>query len=237
MYHIAICDDEEKILKDIHRKIEQCFKEKELNAEYFCTEDSKKMMNYLQNEPVDVLFLDIDMPHITGMDIAAYLNENKLNTILVFVTSQDALVYQTFAYRPFGFIRKTHLDDELVELVDRIKKELNDKKQELMITKGQEIIRISRQDIIYVESEGNYLNICTRKDIIKVRETMTNMEKELGHSGFVRCHKGYLVNVRYIKKMKGAEIELQWERENQIVPIGRSYEKDVKKKILELIRK
>ena len=192
MYRIAICDDEEKILQDIQKKIENCFIAQNIEAEYFCTNDSEKMLAHIKNETVD------------------------------------------FAYRPFGFVRKTHLDAELEELVGRIKQELKEKRQELTITKGQELIRIYRQDIVYIEAEGNYLNICTKREMIKVRDTMGNMENELKESGFVRCHKGYLVNVQLIEKMKGAQIELRGETENYSVPIGRSYEKDVKKKILEL---
>lgn len=236
MYQIAICDDEEKILRDIQKKIEKCFISQEMEANYFCTNDSEEMLEYIKNESLDVLFLDIDMPHISGMDIASYIKENRPEILFVFVTSQDALVYQSFAFRPFGFLRKTHMDSELEELIIRMKKELMDKRKEMTITKGQELIRISKQDIIYIEAEGNYLNLCTKREIIKVRDTMTNMEKELKESGFVRCHKGYMVNAHFIVKMKGAEIELCKETGKHIVPIGRSYEKDVKRKILELIR-
>lgn len=237
MYRVAICDDEEKILQDMQRKIEDCFISQGIEAEYFCTNNSEKMMQHIKNEPLDVLFLDIDMPHISGMDIASYLKENRPEILFVFVTSQEALVYQSFAYRPFGFVRKTHIDAELEELIIRIKRELCEKRQELTITKGQELIRIARQEIIYIEAEGNYLNLCTKRENLKVRDTMTNMESELKESGFVRCHKGYLVNAHLIEKMKGTQIELRGETENHIVPIGRSYEKDVKKKILEIIRK
>lgn len=236
MYQIAICDDESKILNDIHTKIAACFKEQDIPAEYFCTDDSKKMMEQLQQEKVDVLFLDIDMPYFSGMDIAAYLNENRLNTILVFVTSQDALVYQTFTYRPFGFIRKTHIDEELQELVKRINKELNDRKQDLVVSKGQELIRILLQDILYIESEGNYLNFYMKNDTLKIRETMTNMEKELCHKGFIRCHKGYLINGEHIGKLRSGEVDLQCNSATVSVPVGRSYEKDVRKKIMELMR-
>ena len=55
MYRIAICDDESKILKDIYTKIEAFFRERELSAEYFCTENSGRMMEYLQKEKVDAL--------------------------------------------------------------------------------------------------------------------------------------------------------------------------------------
>lgn len=237
MYQIAICDDEERILYDIQKKIENCFISQGIEAEYFCVTDSEKMLEHIKKETVDVLFLDIDMPRISGMEIASYLKENRPELLFVFVTGQEALVYQSFAYRPFGFVRKTHLDAELEELVIRIKRELGEKRQELTITKGQELIRIAKREIIYVESEGNYLNLCTKREMLKVRDTMTNMENELKDSGFVRCHKGYLVNVHLIEKMKGAQIELRGVTQNHIVPIGRSYEKDVKKKILEIIRK
>lgn len=235
-YHIAICDDETKILNDVYTKIEACFGKQGIQAEYFCTDDSKKMMEHLQNEKTDVVFLDIDMPYFSGMDLAAFLNEKKMDTILVFVTSQDALVYQTFAYRPFGFIRKTHIDEELKELAERIQKEFEDKKRDIVITKGQELTRILIQDILYIESEGNYLNFYTKNDTIKIRETMTNMEKELSGKGFIRCHKGYLINAEHIEKMKSTEIDLQCGGIRRTVPIGRSYEKDVRKRIMELIR-
>lgn len=236
MYRIAICDDEKQILNNISERIEVCFGQKDIPAEYFHIDDSRKLMELLQSENLDVLFLDIDMPYFSGMDIAGYINEKGLNTILIFVTSHDALVYQTFAYRPFGFIRKTHMEEEIDKLTERIKKELADRKQELILSKGQEMLRVLIKDIIYIESQGNYLNIYTKNDVVKYRETMTNIEKELSHKGFIRCHKGYLVHADYIERLKSAEIEVKYETEYKLIPIGRSYEKDVRKRMLELFR-
>ena len=236
MYRIVLCDDDNKILCDITEKIKTSMQAKDIPAEYICMSDSRKLMDFLAQEKVDVLFLDIDMLYFTGMDIAGYINEKESNTILIFVTSHDALVYQTFAYRPFGFIRKTHMDDELMELVERIKTELEDKKRDIVITRGTELTRILIQDILYIESEGNYLNFYTKNDTIKIRETMTNIEKELSGKGFVRCHKGYLVNAEHIEKMRSGEIDLQCEGIRKSVPVGRSYEKEVRKKIMEFMR-
>ena len=236
MYRIVICDDENKILEDISDKVKRGFEVQDINAEYQCLNDSRVLMEQLHNEHMDVLFLDIDMPYYGGMEIAGYINENKLNTILVFVTSHDALVYQTFAYRPFGIIRKTHIDEELPELIQRIKKELNDRKQELTISKSGETTRLFIKDIVYVEAEGNYLNICTDGDVYRIRETMTNIENELNQKGFIRCHKGYLINSDYITKIRTSEIEMQYTGGNNIIPVGRSYEKEVHRRIREIIR-
>lgn len=237
MYKIVICDDEKEIAKEIEKKLSCCFEQQELLAEYICLNDARQLMDLLEKEFVDVLFLDIDMPYFTGMDIASYINERGLGTILVFVTSHDALVYQTFAYRPFGFVRKTYMNEEFPELTERISKELGSKKQELVITKGQELFRIPIKDILYVESEGNYLNIVKKDEVIKYRETMTNLEKELIDKGFIRCHKGYLIQGEYIVRLKSTEVELCCGgEESRWIPVGRSYEKEVKRKILESIR-
>lgn len=235
-YQIAICDDESKILKDIAEKIEDAFQQIEVSANYFCTAESAQMMVYLEKQKVDVIFLDIDMPVFSGMDIAAYLNKNYPDAILVFVTSHDALVYQSFAYRPFGFIRKSHLDEELREVVARIGKELSNRKRDMVITKGQEVIRILIKNILYIEAEGNYLNVYTRDDAIRIRETMTNIEKELSHQGFIRCHKGYLINAEHVEKLRSAELDLQLDGIRKTIPIGRSYEKEVRSKIMEMLR-
>ena len=92
-------------------------------------------------------------------------------------------------------------------------------------------------NISYIESEGNYLNIRTSEEIIRHRETMSNMENELKGKDFIRCHKGYLVNVNHIEKMKMSELIVKCGKEEAIVPVGRSYEKDVKKKIMENIKR
>lgn len=236
MHHVVICDDEKEILNDICKKVQNCFNEIGISSKYTCLNDARELMERIQTERIDVLFLDIDMPYYSGMDIAGYVNEQEWKTILIFVTSHDALVYQTFAYRPFGFIRKTHMDEELDELARRVHKELLENQQELVIQKGQELNRILLNDIIYIEAEGNYLVLQLRNDKFRIRETMTNIENKLYGKGFIRCHKGYLVNAGYIEKLKSTEIQLKLGNESMALPIGRSYEKDVRKRILEILR-
>ena len=236
MYQILICDDELNILDKILEKVKTQFDKEKINAEYLSISDSRQLMEHLEKKHVDILFLDIDMPYFTGMDIAGFINKNRLNTMIIFVTSHDALVYQTFEYRPFGFIRKSYIDEEIEPLVKRIVAELDDRKEEIMVTKGQEIIRIPIKDVIFVEASGNYLNIRTDKEEIKIRETMTGIEQELKSKGFIRCHKGYLVNSKYITKLGNGQLDVEYNGFTSDIPVGRSYEKDVKRSILELLR-
>lgn len=232
MYQVIVCDDESKILNDITEKVQDTFYTHGILANYTSVDDARTLMNLLQKERIDVLFLDIDMPYYSGMEIANYINTQGLQTLLIFVTSHDALVYQTFAYRPFGFIRKSYIDEELDALAMRVGQELIDRKQELVFSKGQEYIRIRLKEIVYIEAEGNYLIFYIGNEKIKIRETMMRMESTLCQKGFVRCHKGYLVNLEYLVKMRTMELELKYGSEHIVIPIGRSYEKDVRKRIL-----
>jgi len=236
MYCIAICDDEKQILNQIHTKVKACFEKEDVPAEYLCFDDARALMELLEKQYVDILFLDIDMPYFSGMDIAGFLLEKKIKTIIVFVTSHDALVYQSFAYKPFGFIRKTYMDEELPELAERIRCELNDRKQEITVTRRAELVRILIRDIVYIEAEGNYLEIYTETDSINIRETMTHMEDELKYKGFLRCHKGYLVNSEFVIKINSAELVVRYGATEKVIPIGRSYEKELRKNLLQLIR-
>ena len=237
MLKVVVCDDEENILKDIADIVDNKLAEGHVACDILAINDARVLLGELKENPIDVLFLDIDMPYYSGMDIASYISENNLSTILIFVTSHDELVFKTFAYKPFGFIRKTHLDEEIDELVDRLTKEVEIRKQELVITRAGEIVKVPLCDISYIESEGNYLNIRTREELVRHRETMSNMENELKGKDFIRCHKGYLVNVNFIEKMKMSELIVKCGKEEVIVPVGRSYEKDVKKKIMENIKR
>lgn len=254
MYHIVMCDDEKEILQTISHKVKACFEKSGVEAEYTALSEAQKLITLLETEKADILFLDIDMPYFSGMDIAGMITERGLQTLLVFVTSHDALVYQTFVYRPFGFIRKTYFDDEIEDMIERLARELAARREEIIFTRGQEIIKIRIEDIYFAESEGNYVNIRVRSNkensvrennmgqnnvkegsrVEKCRDTLANISTELKGKGFIRCHKGYLVNGKYIMRVRSNELELS---DGTVIPIGRSYEKEVKQTILELMRK
>ena len=143
MINVIVCDDEEKILHRIVELVEKKFLENNILCEVRAPADSRELIKIMEEDIVDVLFLDIDMPYYNGMDIAGYINKNKLKTMIIFVTSHDALVYQTFEYRPFGFVRKSYVDEEITQLIKRIAAELDERKEEIAVIRGQEITRIA----------------------------------------------------------------------------------------------
>ena len=233
MYRIVVCDDEKEILNYILQKVEAGFEQSVLPVSCMAVSDARELVELLQNEPIDIIFLDIDMPFFNGLDIAKMITEKGLKTLLVFVTSYDALVYQTFAYRPFAFIRKSFFYEEIGDIIKRLEQELLSWREELVLEKAQEIVRILVEDIYYIEASGNYIDIYTKNGIERYRTTLANMENELKGRSFLRCHKGYLVNIRHISRMKNNEIELT---EGSRLPVGRNYEKEVRQALLVSMR-
>ena len=116
MIKIAICDDEKIEQNRAEIKIKEIFERVNEEFKIWTYSSGEKLVSEAVDCGFDIVFLDIDMPVFSGMDVAAFLNEKRPNAILVFVTSHDALVKESFAYRPFGFVRKTHLNEELQEV-------------------------------------------------------------------------------------------------------------------------
>lgn len=234
MYQIVVCDDEKEILNALAKRVEAGFAKSGVSIRCRALSDARILVEMLESEPVDILFLDIDMPYFNGMDIAKMITDQKLNILIVFVTSYDALVYRTFAYRPFAFIRKSFFEQEIDEVMERLEKELLSRKEELILQKGQDLIRLLIAEIYYMESDGNYVKIHTKNGTEKYRATMAEMECELRGKGFLRCHKGYLVNTAHISRVSGSDMEMA---DQSRLPVGRSYEKEVKRAILLMMRK
>ncbi len=227
---IYICDDEQRILKDMENRIklilQECF------VKTFS--DGKELLEALKNSACDVLLLDIDMPQISGLDIAGELTKMQDKPLLVFVTSHDELVYDSLQYHPFGFIRKNHFDSEIAKMLKDCQQELVAKNQHFTFKSGTENVRIPLEEILYYESDGNYLKLFTKEQEYRLRDTITAVENALSTSGFVRIHRGFLVNQSAVKKLSAEEAELI----NGVrIPIGKNFAQEAKARLMRYMLK
>lgn len=233
MIEVAFCDDEAKILEDFSVKIKKEFEKLNCEIDLYTTAHSVELLEHLKGCPVDILFLDIDMPAISGMDIAEALLNSEIKTLLVFVTGQDALVYKSFKYHPFGFIRKTYFDKEITGVVKGLVEEIQKNSDTFLFKTNDSVNRIKLKDILYFESESNYLNLHTANTVYKFRSTLSAIEKELSAKGFIRTHKGFLVNQEHIFSVKSENIVLS---NNLVLPIGRTNRDVIKARIMRYMR-
>ena len=230
---IAICDDESKILEEIAAFIEKEFSGSKIHA----FSDGESFLSSVKSVPEkepDVLLVDIDMPGRSGMEVAAALTEEKSRTLIVFVTAHDELVYDSFKYHPFAFVRKKYLGNELRNVLKDCQKEIDGRNKRFVFQNASQMVNLAQSEILYFEGQANYLAIHTTGDEYKMRSTMTAVEKELENCGFLRIHKGFLVNLGHVKILKTENLELD---NGELIPIGKSYSEAAKKSILRYMRR
>lgn len=226
---IYLCDDEKKILEDMKQMVQQCQKNCEVNT----YTSGMELVKSLKEAVCDILLLDIDMPGLSGMDIAKWLVNLEKKPLLIFVTSHDELVYESFQYHPFGFIRKDYFGNEIKKVLDDcVKESLSSTKYFNFRTEGKDI-RVPLSEIKYFEADGNYLKVFTDNGRYRFRSTLTAVENTLGHQGFIRIHKGFLVNQLGVRIFSGDEAQLT---DGTALPIGKTYVEEAKNKLMRYMR-
>lgn len=223
--NIYICDDEPQIRKQIYELVCASVPDSVVTE----IGDSVELLSRLETEHCDVLLLDIDMPEVNGLEVAKFINDLNKKPLLVYVTSHDELVYESLQFHPFGFVRKEFLCSELPNVLKDCEKEMQRKRQHYCFHTVEGEVSLPLEVIQYFETEGNYIQIYTSNNNYRVRETMSALQEELEPLGFVRVHRGFLVNQAVVELLGVNELKLT----NGIsIPIGRNYAENAKKEIM-----
>lgn len=232
-YRIAICDDEEKILIEMKEKLQRVLLQQNVVASCYLFDQPLELLSYVEENEIDILFLDIDMPGMSGMEVAKVLREKGQAPLIVFVTNQDALVYESFQYQPFSFIRKSYFDNEITQVVIGLIASIEKSFETFTLKYGMERIRLLIADIIYFEADSNYVKLVTTKKEYRYRETLLVLEKDLACKGFIRIHKGFLVNQSYVFAVRANEVELS---NGCLLPISRTNREAVRGCLMKYMR-
>ena len=224
MINIVVCDDNKSYSDELVTRIAYITENGKYSTEKYSVtvfHDPAETMHHCLSNKTDILFLDIDMPVMTGFDIANVIRENDDEIKIIFVSAFENLVYTSFRYNPFRFIRKGHEDNELEEAFSAAVKEILYKEMFLTVTTKNETIRLLFSEIVMLESRRNYVEITTTSgETVRYRTTMNDIEKDLQEYGFIRIHAGFIVSANKIKYFKNDTVEM---RNGAIIKISRKY--------------
>lgn len=226
---IFICDDEPQILSNIAKKVLECLPDS--NVQVFSS--GLELLHCLETESCDILLLDIDMPDITGLEIARHLAPGEKRPLLLFVTSHDELVYDSFQYHPFAFIRKSYFDAEIMDALTDCLQELEHRERHFCFRTEGKRVCLFLSDILYFEAEGNYLKLFSKTGQYRFRSTITSVENTLTNCGFIRIHKGFLINQAAVRLFGSEKAELF---DGTMLPVGKSYTKAAREHFLRYMR-
>lgn len=214
---IAICDDDQSFSEILRTKIEHIFTSEDLKYNISIYNNGIALMDSFST--YDMIFLDLEMPNISGEEIARRIVLSGCKTLVVFVTNHDDFVSTSFRYKPFGFIRKDKLDFELQETVFNLKEYLSDSLSVFVFEYQGKMVSVKFNEIVYIEVFGHYTTIYTiTQDFVVFQTPLSVIEKQLRNKGFVRTHKSFLVNCDHIFSVEKNNVILNTGRE---IPLSR----------------
>lgn len=222
---VAICDDNSVMLEFLSGYISETLTSYNVPHIVSSFAKGKEFIEQYKNTPFDVVFLDIKMPDIDGFAVAQELRGSSNNTQIIFVTTEDSLVYDSFNYQPFWFIPKTNPEILKAKLQTVIKK-LTDKMAQnrklcLKLPRGEERYVYS-DTILYIFSQSNYLNIVFESETINIREKISVFSENLPQQTFVRIHNRYIVNMQQIAAVDCTDYKIILKNE-EVLYVSRAY--------------
>lgn len=231
---IGICDDRREEREQLFSLCDRYAKDTKEACECVMFSSGEEVLAYCENSEnpgIDLLFLDIEMNGMSGIELKeAVVKENKIWRI-VFVTSHLESALDAYGIKTIGFVPKPPAYDQIEKKLQIVADEL--KENVTLTIKGYkgDVLRVKLEDVAYLKAAGSYTEIYTYSgcpengNYVLSTKKLGEIEKNLQGLPIVRVHKSYLVNMEHVLEV-GASVKLRDMEED--IPIGRSYKEAVK---------
>ncbi len=187
--------------------------------------DAIQSLEYLKNNPVDLIFLDIHLPKISGLDFLKSLTNPPA---VILTTAFPDYALESYDLNVVDYLLKPFSFQRFVQAVSKVQSKstpevLEKKKSEIFIKSGHDLVKIHLDDLLYIKADADYTELHTEKKRYLNNETLKFWSEELSHD-FVRVHKSYIINLRHLEKVSAAHVYLDSGME---IPIGRVYKENL----------
>ncbi len=201
----------------------------ELNATF---REPVKAIEYLNREKIDLIFLDINMPEISGMQLVQTLSPRPM---IIFTTAYSHYAVDSYNLNAIDYLLKPITFERFLAAVNKALAVLPGKqtgpvKEEeatVFIKSGPQTYQVKLNDILYLEKDGNYITVHLKDRNILVRENMGDIFDLVPASDFVRIHKSYIVAVKHISMIEVHQLTINGEK----IPIGSTYREPLRARL------
>ncbi|MGX4601781.1 LytR/AlgR family response regulator transcription factor [Faecalimicrobium sp. JNUCC 81] len=231
MLRIAICDDDL-----LHRSILCTYVSTILNDDFleynlveYCS--GEELLRDYKSNFLDILFLDIKMNELSGMDTARKIREFDGNVEIIFTTSIPQYVYEAYEVKAYRYLLKPLEYSDIKKQLKLCISEYLSRQEVVSIESNKKTLVIPIGEILYAEVLRKEVTIYTENEEYKIEISMKKIEKKLLNYNFFRCHHSYLVNLKKINELKDKSIFI-----NDIeIPVSRLKYKDLKIRLLNVL--
>ena len=229
---IAVVDDDPEILMELSRSVTAYMNRRSLPFSVRMFTSGTELLNHIQY--FDLVFLDIQMEGISGMDLAKKLRVNGLVHAIVFVTILEEYVYDAFDVEAFDYLLKPIDGERFLRMMDRICRHFHKGKEPglLISSRGNNFKSVFFSDIIYCEAMNHKVLVRTKKSQIECCWKINDLKSRLDNR-FFQCHRSYLVNMEYVCGYEGGLVLL---KNGEEIPVSRLRAGDFSQKMLQYMK-
>lgn len=222
-----IIDDNEIALKATEKCVS---KSEQLNLVGTFT-DSLKALAYIHSNPVDLVFLDIEMPELNGMDFIKALKQPR--PLIILTTSHTEHALEAYDHDVTDYLVKPIVFTRFLSAVAKAANAFEKHNihhadtDTIFIKKGNVIVRVNKSDILWIEGLGDYVTLNTEKEKFVVHSTMHNIEQKFSSNEFIRVHRSFIIRIDKINNIEDNCISYF----DKFIPIGKTYREAVYKRL------
>ncbi len=210
MYYIGICDDGENICAAIEDMLMQYAQEKNVQVDTNVWYTGESLRDYLSyGNHLDILFLDIELFKMTGIEVGSYIR-NQLDNMglqIVYFSGKASYAQQLFKTQPLDFLVKPITQDQINDVMELAIRVIKKKNERFEFQQGKDHYYIPMGDIVYLYSEGRKIKVVTLKAMFEFYGKLTEIAKTLSED-FVTIHHSYIVNREYVFRYAYEAVEM-----------------------------
>lgn len=230
---LAICDDEPDCLRQYRGLLERVFEDNGISVLISLFSNCKELMFAMEDdaESIDLVFLDINMPEMNGIEMARWIRDKQFHCEIVFLTVSQEHMLQAFDVGAFHYIvkdvtPKKKMEEICIKAANAVSRS---KSEVITVSCAGESRVIQVQDILYFEVR-NYIIIVhySGSESFEFYSTLGKIENNLTGRGFVRSHRSFLVNTRHIQSILRQELKLS---NGATIPVGRKYSEELRRHV------
>lgn len=227
MIEIALCDDDRYLLGTLERLLYGLGEKYKLHLDIECFEYGLSLLETVRNgERFDIIYMDIQMAEMDGLETACKIRELDWNVQLVYVTAYESYMKKAFQAAPMAFIVKPVSIEEFEEVFLRMLKKLSSRDDYYRFRYMKIEYKVLLRDVIYFESIGRVIWIVEENERLKEYNKLNIVESKLarGEETFLRIHQSYLINYRHMSVIGYNRVIMN---NGEELPLGRKYKKRV----------
>ena len=196
-------------------------------------ENAVDALNYLQHNHIDLLFLEVEMPELSGIELTRDLL-NK-NIVIIFTTAKKDYAAEAFELNVADYLIKPFSEIRFIKAINRARDMISLQQMKTDLTSDEYIFirdstivrKLKMEDILYAEAMGDYVKFYTENKLYAIHGTLNGAEERLPRSKFIRVHRSYIVCVNKIDTMQNGGVFIN----GQFLPVADAYRKILNKRM------